>query len=102
MNMSQLSAEDQEQIKNHGISLALVDHQLGQFKQGFPPIQLNRVAQIGDGIQNSYLTGSEVMDEITLEKNIIGRKTNRAGGIEGGISNGEKLSCVIIISRFQQ
>lgn len=49
--MSEFSLKDQEQIKTHGIPLAVVEHQLAQFQNGFPPIKLNRAAIIGDGIQ---------------------------------------------------
>lgn len=44
--------------------------------------------EIGDGFNSATKYGSEVHDEIVLKNNSIIRKTNRAGGIEGGISNG--------------
>ena len=67
---------------------ARLDALLAEAMMSIPSV---KGVEIGDGIQNSYLTGGEVHDEILLEKNIIRRKTNRAGGIEGGISNGEKI-----------
>ena len=44
--------------------------------------------EIGAGFDAADKFGSEVHDEIIFEKNNFSRKTNRAGGIEGGITNG--------------
>lgn len=48
--------------------------------------------EIGEGVANSERVGSEVHDEIFYDEDQgLYRKTNRAGGIEGGISNGENV-----------
>jgi chorismate synthase len=49
--------------------------------------------EIGEGFSSSMLFGSEVHDEIYYNnaKKIFFRKTNHAGGIEGGMSNGEPI-----------
>jgi chorismate synthase len=48
-------------------------------------------------ISNSYVRyGNDYVDEFTVINNRIYRKTNNAGGVEGGISNGEPL----VISGF--
>lgn len=44
--------------------------------------------EIGDGFNSASRFGSEVHDEIIFKNNHITRRSNRAGGIEGGISNG--------------
>jgi chorismate synthase len=44
--------------------------------------------EIGDGFKSAELFGSLIHDEIELEHNSFSRKTNYAGGIEGGVSNG--------------
>jgi chorismate synthase len=44
--------------------------------------------EIGSGFYSADQLGSQVHDEITFVKNRFNRKTNNAGGIEGGISNG--------------
>jgi len=44
--------------------------------------------EIGGGFFLSGKPGSEVMDEIIVKGDCFMRKTNYAGGIEGGISNG--------------
>ena len=50
-------------------------------------------AEIGPAFENAGKRGSEVHDEIVLDKSgeILTRKSNRAGGIEGGISTGEPI-----------
>lgn len=50
-----------------------------------------KAVEIGQGIYASMHFGSEAHDEIILRNGVIRRKTNRAGGIEGGISNGEPI-----------
>jgi chorismate synthase len=44
--------------------------------------------EIGNGFQSASQHGSEVHDEIDLYKDHFSRRTNQAGGIEGGISTG--------------
>jgi chorismate synthase len=51
-------------------------------------IQAVKSVEIGDGKELSGLRGSQAHDEINPDRT---RKTNRAGGIEGGMSNGEEL-----------
>lgn len=55
-----------------------------------------KAVEIGNGIINSSLTGSKVHDEIFFKNNFF-RKTNRAGGIEGGVTNGEDIICRIYL-----
>ena len=47
--------------------------------------------EIGDGFALAGLRGSEAHDEIFREEGGYRRETNRAGGIEAGVSNGEEL-----------
>ena len=47
-----------------------------------------KAVSIGTGFQSAEIFGSESHDEIILKGNNFFRKTNRAGGIEGGISTG--------------
>ncbi len=48
--------------------------------------------EIGDGIRSSISPGSQVHDQIYFhQEEGLYRQSNRAGGIEGGISNGEFL-----------
>jgi len=47
-----------------------------------------KAVEIGEGFLLADKYGSQSNDEIILEKETFLRKTNRAGGIEGGTSNG--------------
>jgi chorismate synthase len=47
--------------------------------------------EIGEGFELASLRGSAAHDEILRDERGLYRKTNRAGGIEGGISNGEEI-----------
>jgi chorismate synthase len=47
--------------------------------------------EFGDGFKAAQLTGTRAQDGIYLEGEQLVRKTNHAGGLEGGISNGEPL-----------
>lgn len=47
--------------------------------------------EIGTGFNSSEIFGSESHDEIILKDGIPSRKTNHAGGIEGGISTGQPI-----------
>lgn len=55
-------------------------------------IQAIKGVEIGDGFETSKRRGSVAHDEIVRDKKgIVHRTTGRAGGIEGGMSNGELL-----------
>ena len=47
--------------------------------------------EIGEGFALAAKRGSEAHDEILRDERGLYRKTNRAGGIEGGVSNGEEI-----------
>ncbi len=51
-------------------------------------IQAVKGVEIGIGFEGAELFGSQVHDEIILKKEKFSRTTNRAGGIEGGITTG--------------
>ncbi|HIJ60078.1 MAG TPA: chorismate synthase, partial [Nitrospirae bacterium] len=55
-------------------------------------IQAIKAVEIGKGIKLAHSKGSEVMDEIYYQKDkLFYRKTNNAGGVEGGMTNGMPL-----------
>lgn len=62
-----------------------------KFAAAFMSIQAIKAVEIGDGWENANKFGSEVHDEIFIKDKKIFRKTNRAGGIEGGMTNGEEI-----------
>ena len=64
----------------------------GQLAQAIVSIHAVKGVEIGSAFANATMFGSEVHDEIQLgrHKDII-RPTNRAGGLEGGITTGEMI-----------
>jgi chorismate synthase len=51
-------------------------------------IQAQKAVEIGDGMAAAFERGSAVHDPITVSDDGFSRTQNRAGGIEGGMSNG--------------
>ncbi len=56
--------------------------------QSVMSINAVKAVSIGAGFDSADLFGSQLQDEIIKKGETITRKTNRAGGIEGGISTG--------------
>jgi len=70
----------------------------GQIAQAMMSIPAIKGIEIGAGFQSASLSGSQMHDEIFYDdkskdsrKMGFYRKTNNAGGIEGGITNGEPI-----------
>ncbi len=65
----------------------------GLLAQAVMSIPAVKAVAIGAGAEASSLPGSEVHDEIAYnaETREFIRETNRAGGLEGGITNGEQI-----------
>ncbi|HYB96661.1 MAG TPA: chorismate synthase [Vicinamibacterales bacterium] len=71
-----------------------LDGRIGQALMSIPAI---KAVSIGDGVEGARRPGSQVHDEIVADADarvgspVIKRPTNRAGGLEGGVTNGEEL-----------
>ena len=65
-----------------------LDGQLAQAVMAVPAI---KAVAIGAGIETAALPGSRAHDAILPGESGVRRGSNRAGGIEGGISNGEEI-----------
>jgi len=64
----------------------------GRLAQAIMSLQAIKGIEIGRGFENALKFGSKVHDEIGYKKNKgFYHYTNNAGGIEGGISNGEAI-----------
>ncbi|MGB6483711.1 MAG: chorismate synthase [Candidatus Acidiferrales bacterium] len=65
----------------------------GRLARAVMSIQAVKGVEIGTGIRNATSYGSEVQDEIRYDeqRKRFQRSSNRAGGIEGGITNGEDV-----------
>jgi chorismate synthase len=53
--------------------------------------QAVKAVELGDGLALAGRRGSEAHDEIVRDERGLRRATNRAGGIEAGVSNGEEI-----------
>jgi len=86
------------EIQVHGVPTGLGSHVHwdrkldGRLAGALMSIQAIKGVEVGLGFLSATLPGSQVHDEIfyAAGKGLY-RETNRAGGIEGGISNGEPL-----------
>ena len=54
-------------------------------------IQAIKGVEVGDGFTTATRRGSAAHDEIEIAEGGVRRRTNRAGGIEGGMSTGEAI-----------
>jgi chorismate synthase len=77
-------------LGNHGQWDEKLD---GLLARAIMSIQAVKGVEIGTGIANSGSYGSQVQDEIGYdgERKRFKRSSNRAGGLEGGITNGQDL-----------
>jgi len=63
----------------------------GQLAQAVMAVQAVKAVAIGAGIEAASLPGSLAHDTIEPGREGLRRGSNRAGGIEGGVSNGEEV-----------
>ena len=65
----------------------------GQLAQAIMSIHAVKAVELGEGVANASKPGSQVHDEIVYNQasRAFGRTSNRAGGLEGGMTNGEEL-----------
>ncbi|WP_283809129.1 chorismate synthase [Tumebacillus amylolyticus] len=63
----------------------------GRLAQAVMSIQAIKGVEIGLGFEAARRPGSEVHDEINYREGDYYRPTNRAGGLEGGVTNGQPL-----------
>lgn len=63
----------------------------GLLAGAFMSIPAIKGVEIGEGFSVAGASGLEAHDEIVREEGALVRATNRAGGIEGGMSNGETI-----------
>jgi chorismate synthase len=87
------------EIVAHNVPVGLGSHAQwdekldGRLAQALMSVQAVKAVEIGAGVTAAGSFGSEVQDEIFYEKSArrFRRSSNRAGGLEGGITNGEDV-----------
>ncbi len=67
----------------------MIDGRLAQAVMSIPAV---KAVEVGAGVDSAHLKGSQMHDEIFVDKSkTVYRQTNNAGGIEGGMTNGEAV-----------
>lgn len=75
-----------------GLGSPVFDKLEADLAKGVMSLPATKGFEIGSGFAGTLLTGSEHNDEFyTDERGEIRTQTNRSGGIQGGISNGENI-----------
>lgn len=74
-----------------GSCMTYADKLDGRLAGALMGVQAIKGVEFGMGFGVAHASGKYVHDEIYYEDNAFKRKTNRAGGIEGGMSNGEEI-----------
>ncbi len=77
-------------LGSYTLSARRLDGRLAAALMSIPAI---KGVEIGMGFAAAAVPGSAVHDEIAPSGKVLRRSTNRAGGIEGGVSNGEEIVC---------
>jgi chorismate synthase len=84
-------------VAAHGVPIGLGSYTQwdtkldGRIAQAILSIHAVKGVAIGEGVAAASRLGSEVHDPIYLENDTYVRKSNRAGGLEGGVTNGEDV-----------
>ena len=65
-----------------------IDGRLAQAVMSIPAV---KAVEVGAGVDAASLKGSQMHDELFVKNKTVYRNTNNAGGIEGGMTNGETL-----------
>jgi len=65
-----------------------IDGRLAQAVMSIPAV---KAVEVGAGVDSAYLKGSQMHDELFVKNKTVYRNTNNAGGLEGGMTNGEAL-----------
>jgi chorismate synthase len=63
----------------------------GALARALMSVQTVKAVEVGLGMEAARRTGSQMHDEIVLQDGKIARTRNNAGGIEGGMTNGQPL-----------
>jgi chorismate synthase len=87
------------EVVAHGVPPGLGSHAQwdekldGRLAQAVMSVQAVKAVEIGTGVENAVSYGSEVQDTIGYDaaRRRFTRPSNHAGGLEGGITNGEDI-----------
>ncbi len=74
-----------------GIGEPVFDKLEAQLARAMLSIPATKGFEIGSGFAGTRMRGSEHNDPFVMKQDRLGTRTNRSGGIQGGISNGEEI-----------
>ncbi len=80
-----------------GVGEPVFDKLSAELARGLMSIGAVKGVEIGAGFKSALMRGSQMNDQITLSEGKLRTVTNNAGGILGGISNGEPVVCRIAV-----
>ena len=80
-------------IKNTpiGLGVPVFDRLEADLAKGMLSLPATKGFEIGSGFAGTELKGSEHNDTFVSKDGHIGTESNRSGGVQGGISNGEEI-----------
>lgn len=74
-----------------GLGEPVFDRLEADLAKGMMSLPASKGFEIGSGFHGVTMRGSEHNDEFFLEGSRVRTRTNRSGGVQGGISNGEEI-----------
>ena len=74
-----------------GLGEPVFDKLKADLAKAMMSIPATMAVSFGSGFESVLMTGSEHNDAFYMEEDRVRTKTNRSGGIQGGISNGESI-----------
>lgn len=75
-----------------GIGEPVFDKLEAELAKAMMSLPASKAFEVGSGLSGTYLRGSEHNDLFYNKDGTIATRTNRSGGIQGGISNGEPIT----------
>ncbi len=78
-----------------GLGEPVFDNLDGDLSKAFFAIPSVKAVEVGAGFQSVRMRGSEYNDALTVREGKVRILTNNAGGITGGLSNGQPIVCRI-------
>ena len=74
-----------------GLGVPVFDKLEAELAKAVMSLPATKGFEIGSGFSGSRMLGSEHNDEFYIEDGKVRTRTNRSGGVQGGISNGEDI-----------
>lgn len=74
-----------------GLGVPVFDKLEAELAKAVMSLPATKGFEIGSGFSGSKMLGSEHNDEFYIEDGKVRTRTNRSGGVQGGISNGEDI-----------